>query len=115
MSKIAYGEVSLKKINAFCGTLIVGMLLFLSGCAVVKATQQPEKKDVSLLKQGVPRTHLIAEYGKPVWSEERDGKGDRRFLLHPGLLEGDEGGPGGFAWGGGCRNDWIMGSRRLSL
>lgn len=50
-----------------------GMLLAASGCAVVKATQQPDKKDLSILNPGVPRTHLIAELGPPVWSEEREG------------------------------------------
>jgi hypothetical protein len=50
-----------------------GMLAAFSGCAVVKATQQPDKKDLSILNPGVPRTHLIAELGPPVWSEEREG------------------------------------------
>jgi hypothetical protein len=44
-----------------------------TGCAVVKATQQPGKKNLNVLNQGVPRTHVIAELGAPVWSEERNG------------------------------------------
>lgn len=44
-----------------------------SGCAVVKATRQPDKKDLGILNPGVPRTHVIAELGAPVWTEERGG------------------------------------------
>lgn len=51
--------------------LAVVALSFLPGCAVVKATQQPDKKDLSILNPGVSRTHVIAELGAPVWSEQR--------------------------------------------
>ncbi|MEX2113151.1 MAG: hypothetical protein WD845_08195 [Pirellulales bacterium] len=53
------------------GTLLVAMLV--SGCAAVKAVRQPEKRDMHVLDRGVPRTHVIAELGSPVWSDERDG------------------------------------------
>jgi hypothetical protein len=49
------------------------LLLTASGCAAIKATQQPNKKNLSVLTPGTPRTHLIAELGAPLWSEERDG------------------------------------------
>ena len=49
------------------------MLILMPGCAVIKATQLPDKKDLSVLSQGVARTHVIAELGPPIWSEERDG------------------------------------------
>ena len=42
-----------------------------SGCAAVKATQQPGKKDLGVLSAGTPRTHVIAELGAPTWSDER--------------------------------------------
>jgi hypothetical protein len=44
-----------------------------SGCAAIKATQQPSKKDLSVLTPGTPRTRLICELGAPLWTEERDG------------------------------------------
>jgi outer membrane protein assembly factor BamE (lipoprotein component of BamABCDE complex) len=55
-------------------TLIGSLLLGLtcaqaSGCAAVKATQQPSQRDLSVLEQGKPRTHVIAELGAPVWSD----------------------------------------------
>ncbi len=40
-----------------------------SGCAAIKATQQPNKRDMAVLDRGVPRTHVIAELGQPVWSD----------------------------------------------
>jgi hypothetical protein len=43
-------------------------------CAAMKASQQPNKRDMQVLSQGVPRTHVIAELGAPVWSEARNGE-----------------------------------------
>ncbi|HUY33764.1 MAG TPA: hypothetical protein VMV69_13520 [Pirellulales bacterium] len=40
-----------------------------AGCAAFKASQQPERKNLSVLKPGTPRTHMIAELGAPIWSE----------------------------------------------
>ena len=54
--------------------LFFGCVLALAGgCAAVKATQQPDKRDMKVLHRGVPRTHVIAELGAPVWSEEQQG------------------------------------------
>ncbi len=44
-----------------------------AGCAAFKATQQPPKRDMGVLAQGVPRTHVIAELGAPMWSEQHEG------------------------------------------
>jgi hypothetical protein len=44
-----------------------------SGCAAVKATQQPDKRDMGVLQQGIPRTHVIAELGAPVWTDHQQG------------------------------------------
>jgi hypothetical protein len=40
-----------------------------SGCAAIKATQQPEKRDMKVLDQGVSRTRVIGEFGTPQWSD----------------------------------------------
>ncbi|MFZ5830964.1 MAG: hypothetical protein ACOY3P_12795 [Planctomycetota bacterium] len=50
------------------------MLVVSPGCAVVKATQQPPKKNLNVLGRGVPRTHVIAELGSPAWSDQSSGK-----------------------------------------
>ena len=50
------------------------ILLTTSGCSVVMAAKQPGAKDLSVLKEGTPRSHVIAELGAPVWSGEKGGK-----------------------------------------
>ena len=61
----------------FCPALLYALAAVIagsfSGCAAVKASRQPNKKDMAVLHQGVPRTHVIAELGKPEWTRERDG------------------------------------------
>ena len=49
-------------------------LLALSGCAVMKATDQPGAKDLSVLDKNTPRSKVIAELGKPVMSEIQKGQ-----------------------------------------
>jgi hypothetical protein len=46
----------------------------LPSCAVVQATKQPEKKDLSILRVGAYRTTLIAELGKPISTEMEAGE-----------------------------------------
>lgn len=59
-----------------------------SGCAAVKASRQPDKKDVSVLSQGTPRAHVIAELGKPEWTRERDGVTTDVFSFRQGYSKG---------------------------
>ena len=59
----------------------------LPGCAVMKATQQPEKKDLGILSPGTPRTHVIAELGAPSYSEERDGEVTDVFAFKQGYTK----------------------------
>lgn len=68
---------------ACCWLLATG-----SGCAVMKAAHQPSKKDLSVLTGGVPRTHVIAELGAPVWTEERDGGTTDVFAFKQGYTKG---------------------------
>jgi len=56
-----------KKIIAATFACIV--ISSLPSCAVVQATKQPEKKDLSVLRVGAYRTTLIAELGKPISTE----------------------------------------------
>jgi len=50
------------------------MFVTVAGCAVVKATNQPDKKNLSVLSVGTPRRHVIAELGAPNWSGEKTEK-----------------------------------------
>ena len=58
------------------------------GCAAIKATQQPGKKDLGVLSEGMPRTHVIAELGAPIWSDERDGDIVDVFAFKQGYSKG---------------------------
>lgn len=58
--------------------LLVMLISQVSGCSVFMAAKQPEKKDISLLKEGVSRAVLISEFGAPVISEY---KNDKRFEI----------------------------------
>ena len=45
-----------------------------TGCAAYRATQQPDKKNLSVLSRGTPRSRVIAELGAPVNTDHEDGK-----------------------------------------
>ena len=51
-----------------------GLLVSTSACSVVKAANQPPKKDLSVFSPGTPRGRVIAEVGSPAWSEENGGE-----------------------------------------
>ncbi len=68
-------------------TLALGVAS-VGGCAAVKATQQPGKKDLGVLHRGEARTHVIAELGAPVWSDERDGDIVDVFAFKQGYTKG---------------------------
>jgi uncharacterized membrane protein len=69
--------ISLRKF-IFSAALLVVLAISVSGCSVFMAAKQPEKKDISLLKEGVSRAVLISEFGAPVVSEY---KNDKRFEI----------------------------------
>ena len=54
--------------------ILIFSLLSLSGCSVYDATHQPDKKDISLFRNGTPRSSLLAEFGNPTAQTEHDGK-----------------------------------------
>lgn len=54
--------------------MVLVLVGFLSGCAVVKATNQPGKKDLSVLNKGTPRESVVAELGTPISTEIRNGQ-----------------------------------------
>ncbi|HEX3727398.1 MAG TPA: hypothetical protein VHV08_14190 [Pirellulales bacterium] len=71
---------------------VVIVLAALPGCAAVKATQQPGKKNLGVLTPGTPRSHVIAELGPPMWTEERDGATVDIFAFKQGYSKGAKAG-----------------------
>jgi len=68
------------------------ILLTTPGCSVYMAAKQPGAKDLSVLKEGTPRSHVIAELGAPVWSGEKDGKKADVFAFTQGYSAGAKAG-----------------------
>ncbi len=65
------------------------MVLGSSGCAAVKAARQPDKKNLGVLHEGTPRTHVIAELGAPTWTRPRpDGSIEDVFAFKQGYSKG---------------------------
>ena len=54
--------------------LLVAFGLLQSGCAVVTALKQPEKKNLQVLNSGTSRENVIAYLGAPISSETDNGK-----------------------------------------
>ena len=62
-------------LKGFSWVVIAFLSLFsFSGCAAVLATQQPDKKDLSVLQQGTNRGRVISELGAPLSSGEQEDK-----------------------------------------
>ena len=78
------GAVAAAVVSSAFGAL----LLTASGCSVVKATNQPDKKDLSVLSNGTPRSYVIAELGAPSWSEEKAGGKSDIFSFKQGYSKG---------------------------
>ncbi|MBS0878389.1 MULTISPECIES: hypothetical protein [unclassified Tatumella] len=63
----------MKTVSSLLATSFLSVSL-LSGCSVYDATHQPDKKDISLFKNGTPRSDLLAEFGIPTAETQHDGK-----------------------------------------
>lgn len=69
--------------------ILVSLLLalWLGGCAVVAATQQPPKKNLALLSTGTPRQSLITEFGAPARVKQVEGRSAEIFDFVDGYTE----------------------------
>jgi hypothetical protein len=66
--------------------------MFVTGCSVVMATQQPGRKDLSVLTKGVDRSKVVAELGTPLTTEVKDGKRTDVFSVRQGYSTGAKAG-----------------------
>nr|WP_277606400.1 hypothetical protein [Acinetobacter sp. NIPH 2699] len=60
------------------------MLLSLQGCAAVMASNQPHKKNLTVLEVGKHRNHVISELGAPVVSETLNGERKEIYTFQQG-------------------------------
>jgi hypothetical protein len=68
--------------------VLIGVFVSMIGCAVVKATNQPDKKNLSVFSAGTPRSYVIAEVGSPTFTEEKDGQRIDIFAFTQGYSKG---------------------------
>lgn len=60
----------------------------MSGCSVYKAVNQPDKKNMSVLSVGTPRSYVIAEFGIPMWLGDKSGEKADLFAFKQGYSKG---------------------------
>ena len=67
-------------------TVILGLvtLLSLQGCAAVMASNQPHKKNLTVLEVGKHRNYVISELGAPVTSETVNGERKEIYTFQQG-------------------------------
>ena len=64
----------------------------LAGCSVYMAANQPDKKDMGVLKSGTPRSVVVAELGAPVETITRGGAKVDLFTFVQGYSGLEKGG-----------------------
>ncbi len=71
-------------------TLVVAILSLVvaQGCSVYMAANQPAKKDMQVLGEGISRSALLAEFGTPIFTEQKDGKRTDVFKFYEGSKSG---------------------------
>ena len=65
--KIKAGIIAYAILMAAC------CMFLLTACSIIKATEQPEKKDLRVLKPGMSRMAVVSELGLPVKQESKNG------------------------------------------
>ncbi|PKF32098.1 hypothetical protein [Acinetobacter proteolyticus] len=63
-------------------------VLSLQGCAAVMASNQPHKKNLSVLEVGKHRNNVISELGAPVTSEIQNGERKEIYTFQQGYSKG---------------------------
>lgn len=72
--------------------LTVCLMIVSQGCSVFMAAKQPGRLNERLFKVGTPRSMLLAEFGLPIVSEEKNGKKVEIFKFLQGYSAGAKAG-----------------------
>ena len=70
--------------------LMASICLLSTGCAVFMAANQPGNKNFNLLKPGMPRDVIIAEFGSPINTEEKEGEKTDIYRFVQGYPQGEK-------------------------
>ncbi len=84
---VSYRIKRISRVGAVVACAFGALTAVLPGCAAVIASRQPNKRDLGVLDPGIPRTHVIAELGPPVWSEKQDGRQVDVFAFKQGYAK----------------------------
>ncbi len=76
--------------KAWMFILIIGLCFLTSGCAVYMAANQPGNKNLDLLKVGMPRDSIMAEFGAPINTDTKDGKKVDVYRFRQGYSQGEK-------------------------
>lgn len=68
--------------------LIVTMIASTSGCSVFMAAKQPGKKDTTVFREGARRSLIIAEYGHPTTTDQKENGRVDVFKFRQGYSKG---------------------------
>ena len=71
-------------------SLLITICLSTSGCAVFMAANQPGNKNFDLLKPGMPRDVIVAEFGAPITTDEKDGEKTDIYKFVQGYPQGEK-------------------------
>lgn len=82
--------MSMKMLKKCMAVGLLVTVLTSSGCAVVMASNQPSKKNLSVLNTGISRNHVIAEFGAPVASEYKDGQRVEIYTFQQGYSKANK-------------------------
>jgi outer membrane protein assembly factor BamE (lipoprotein component of BamABCDE complex) len=71
--------------------LAIALAQGLAGCSVYMAANQPDKKDVGVLRVGTPRSAILAELGTPIETSVRNGARVDIFTFTQGYSSAEKG------------------------
>lgn len=71
---------------------VLVVIFFICSCSVYMAANQPSKKDMTVLKEGIHQSMVRAELGQPVWSGEEDGCQCDLYKFKQGYSKGSKAG-----------------------
>jgi len=69
-------------------SFVLAAIFFICSCSVYMAANQPAKKDMTVLKEGIHQSAVRAEMGQPVWSGVEDGCPCDLFKFKQGYSKG---------------------------
>ena len=73
-------------------SFVLAAIFFICSCSVYMAANQPAKKDLTVLKEGIHQSAVRAELGQPVWSGEEDGCQCDLYKFKQGYSKGSKAG-----------------------